>query len=135
MLRNLSVLAEKTFWTFIEVFLTGFLGSGQFGFTTAQAAAIGGVSAAITVVANGLPEISIVTGNSFFDTVGRTIRTAVVSFLGYLVAAPILDLSVDGLKAAAIAAIPAALAGVKSAGSSYVGNKDTAALLPVKVDS
>ena len=134
MLQNLTALGEKTFWTFVQVFVTGWAGSQAFGFDTAQAAAIGAVAAAITVVANGLPQIEVVTGNALFDTVGRVIRTGVVSVLGYLVAAPILDLSVEGLKAAAIAAIPAILAAVKGAVGTKIGDPETAATLPANLD-
>lgn len=134
MLQNLTVLGEKTFWTFVEVFLTTWVGSSQFGLSTAQAAAISGTAAALTVVANGLPEIQLNTGNAFFDSVGRVIRTGVVAFLGYMVAAPVLDLSVDGVKAAAIAAIPAVLSGAKSFGATRIGASTTAAALPARLD-
>ena len=134
MLQSLTNLFEKTFWTFVEVFLTGWVAADTFGMDTAQAAAIAGVAACLTVVANGLPDVIINTGNAWFDTVGRVIRTGVVGVLGYLVAAPVLDISVDGWKSALIATAPAVLAAVKSAISSHFGNKETAAALPTNLD-
>lgn len=134
MLQNLTALGEKTFWTFVQVFLTGWLAADALNFDTGQAAAIAGAAAALTVVANGLPQVEINTGNAFFDVVGRIIRTGVVAALGYLVAAPVLDLSVDGWKTALMAAAPAVLAAIKGAIAAHVGDTDTAAILPASMD-
>lgn len=134
MLQKLIVLGEKTFWTFLEVFLTVLVGADQIGASTAQAAAIAAVSAALTVIANGLPEIELVSDNAFVDAIGRIVRTAAASFIGFLVAAPVLDLSPTGLQAAAVATVPAVISAVKSAGSAKVGSKQTAAALPSQWD-
>ncbi|WP_128977290.1 holin [Streptomyces roseicoloratus] len=64
------------------------------------------------------------------DTVERTIGTYAVTFLG-LVLADGFDLtSVSALKAAAIAAIPAALSVVKAAVGSLVGDQSTVGWVP-----
>lgn len=72
-----------------------------------------------------------VKGRFFLDLLERTLFTYVEVVLGLLIASATteaIDLSVA--KAAAIAAIPAALAVVKSALSSMVGTPGTASALP-----
>jgi hypothetical protein len=62
----------------------------------------------------------------FRDVTERAISTYVQAFLGALLAAPMLDLS--AAKAAAFAAIPAALAVLKGAVARFVGDSDNASL-------
>jgi len=134
MLQKLTVLGEKTLWTFVEVFLTALLAADQLGADTAQAAGIAAAAAGLTVIANGLPQIELVSGNPLVDSVGRIIRTGAASFLGFLVAAPVLDLSPTALQAAFVATIPALASALKGAIASRLGNKQTAAALPVSWD-
>jgi hypothetical protein len=51
-----------------------------------------------------------------------------------LVAAPVFEFSLGAFQAAAIGAIPAALAVVKGILAGHIGNKETPALLPFKYD-
>lgn len=135
MLRSLSVLAEKTVATFLEVFVTTFVAAGQFtNLDTWQSAGVAAVPAGLTVIANGLPQVELVQNNKVVDILFRTVRTYAVAFIGFLIAAPAFELSFDSLESAAIAAIPAGFAVVKGAISGLFGNKDTAAALPGKLD-
>jgi len=134
MLRSLSVLAEKTFWTFVEVFITSLLAAGSFGADGWTAAGIAAISAALTVIANGLGGVEIITDNAYLDIAFRTIRTWAVSFTGFLIAAPTFELSISAATAAAVAAVPSAISVLKSWTATKIGNKTTAALLPGKVD-
>lgn len=62
------------------------------------------------------------------DLAERTIATYLEAFLGLLLAGPVTDLS--AAKAAAVAAIPAALAVLKGALSRILGTSGTAGALP-----
>ena len=134
MKNQIATLFEKTITTYIEAFVALLAASSTINISVAQSAAIAAVPAALTVVANGVASTSL--NLSFYgDLVFRTIRTYVVSFLGLLVAAPAFDFSVGALQAAAIGAIPAALAVIKGILAGRIGNKNTPALLPSKLDS
>ncbi|MER7794916.1 holin [Streptomyces sp. NPDC097640] len=70
-----------------------------------------------------------------YDLAERTILTYVETFLGLLLASGVTDLvDISTAKAAAIAALPAALAVVKSAAGSLLGNNASAAWLPAGKD-
>ncbi|MFG2913366.1 holin [Kitasatospora sp. NPDC048298] len=64
------------------------------------------------------------------DLVERTVATYAVAFLGLLLADQFDLTSIGSLKAAAVAALPAALTVLKSAVGTLVGDPTTAALLP-----
>lgn len=64
------------------------------------------------------------------DLAERTLATYVVAFLGLLLAGGLDMLSLGSVRAAAVAAIPAALAVIKGAVAKLVGDRDSAALLP-----
>jgi hypothetical protein len=133
MKNQIAALLEKTVTTYIEAFVALLAASSTIDISVAQSAAIAAIPAALTVVANGVSSTSL--NLSFYgDLVFRTIRTYVVSFLGLLVAAPVFDFSVGALQAAAIGAIPAALAVVKGILAGRVGNKNTPAFLPLNLD-
>lgn len=128
------VLLEKVIATYIQAFVTMLIVSDTLGVDTAEAAAIAAIPAALTVVANGLPGTP--AGLPFWlDLVFRTIRTYVVAFIGLLVAVPVFAIDVSLAEAAAVGAIPAALAVVKAAVASKVGDSGTAALLPADIDA
>jgi hypothetical protein len=132
MKKLLASLFEKTVTTYLQVFVTGLLAANYLDISVLQAAAVAAVPASLTVIANGLPQPD----NLPFagDLAFRTIRTYVVSFVGLMIAVPVFSLSIDAAQAAALGAIPAALAVVKSGLASRVGNVDTAALLPFGLD-
>jgi len=133
MKNQIVALLEKTVTTYIEAFVALLAASSTIDISVTQSAAIAAIPAALTVVANGVSSTSL--NLSFYgDLVFRTIRTYVVSFLGLLVAAPVFDFSVGALQAAAIGAIPAALAVVKGILAGQVGNKGTPAFLPLNLD-
>ncbi|MEV5510310.1 holin [Streptomyces orinoci] len=64
------------------------------------------------------------------DIAERTIAAYVTTFLGLILADGFNLTSVSALKAAAIAALPAALSVIKGAIGRYIGDKDSAAWLP-----
>jgi len=64
------------------------------------------------------------------DLAERTAATYAVTFLGLLVADGFDLTSVSALRASAVAAIPAALTVIKGALASFVGDPNSAALLP-----
>jgi hypothetical protein len=64
------------------------------------------------------------------DLTERVASTYVVAFLGLLLADGVDLTSVSTIRAAAIAALPAALTVVKGALAAFVGDHQTAALLP-----
>ncbi|MEU1284895.1 holin [Kitasatospora sp. NPDC005856] len=63
------------------------------------------------------------------DLVERTVATYAVAFLGLLLADNFDLTSVGALRAAAVAALPAALTVVKGTVSTFVGDPNSAALL------
>lgn len=131
--RPFIVLAEKVLSTYIQAFITVLIVGPTINVSTAQAAAIAAIPAALTVVANGLPVVPI--GLPFYvDLVLRIVRTYVVSFLGYLIAIPTFALDRSILQAAAAGALPAALSLLKGGLASKVGRTDSAALLPLSMD-
>jgi hypothetical protein len=126
-------LIEKAVTTYIEAFVALLAASTALDISIVQSAAIAAIPAAFTVIANGIPQPP--TGMSFYgDLVFRTVRTYVVSFVGLLVAAPVFEFSLGAFQAAAIGAIPAALAVVKGVLAGHIGNRETPALLPFKYD-
>ncbi|MGW7598107.1 hypothetical protein [Streptomyces antimycoticus] len=70
-----------------------------------------------------------------YDLAERTVLTYVETFLGLLLASGATDLvDLSAAKAAAVAALPAALAVVKAAAGSLLGRAGTAAWLPADKD-
>ena len=127
------VLLEKVLATYVQVFI-GVLVVGQaINASTAQAAAIAAIPAALTILANGLPVVPI--GLPFYvDLILRTVRTYAVSFIGLLIAQPVFKLDRSAAMAAAVGGIPTALAVVKGGLASKVGQANSAALLPARLD-
>lgn len=68
------------------------------------------------------------------DLAERTVATYVQAALGLLLADSTGMISISGVKAAAVAAIPAALAVVKAALAGSVLSSGTASALPAKVE-
>ncbi|KNB50327.1 holin [Streptomyces caatingaensis] len=64
------------------------------------------------------------------DIAERTVAAYLTTFIGLLLADGFDLTSVSALKAAAIAALPAALSVIKGALGRYVGDKDSAAWIP-----
>ena len=130
---QLTLLLEKAATTYAESFVAFWLLADQLGATTAQAAAVAAIPAALTIVANGLPGTPV--GLPFWaDLAWRTIRTYVAAFLGLLLANPMLHLNFTLTVAAAVGALPAALAVVKGTIASNLG-APTPALVPAAVDA
>lgn len=124
-------LLERVLATYLEAFLGLLLAGPTLNLSTAQAAAIATIPAGLAVLSNSLTTLAIPTNLPFFvDMLARAGKTAVQTFLGYLLAAPIFALERSLLTAAAAAVLPAALAVVKAAVASRVGQRGTAALVP-----
>lgn len=127
------LLIDKVVSTYVQVFIGLLLVGDAINASTAQMAAMAAIPAALTVVANGLPVT--ITGLPFWiDLIYRVARTYVVGFIGLLVAVPVFHLDYAILQAAATGAIPAALAVIKGAIASRVGEQGTPALIPAKYD-
>lgn len=132
-MKALASLAEKVALTYLQALASLLILADQLGATTAQAAAIASIPAALTALVNGLPAVPV--GLPWaLDTLLRTIRTYAVSFVGLLIAAPVFSLDLSLASAAAAGALPAALAVLKAAVASRIGNTATAALLPASLD-
>lgn len=132
-MKALASLAEKVALTYLQALASLLLLADQLGATTAQAAAIASIPAALTALVNGLPAVPV--GLPWaLDALLRTIRTYAVSFVGLLIAAPVFSLDLSLASAAAAGALPAALAVLKAAVASRIGNTATAALLPASLD-
>jgi hypothetical protein len=69
------------------------------------------------------------------DVVERTVATYATTFLGLLLASGFDLTSLGALKAAAIAAIPAALTVIKGVLAGFVGDPTSAAMLPAAASS
>lgn len=126
-------LVEKVIATYVEAFVAALLLGSVIDVSTAQAAALAAIPAGLTVISSGMPLVPV--GLPFYVDLGlRTIRTYAVSFIGFLVALPVFALDFGTLQAASAAAIPAALAVIKGALSTKIGNPTTAAALPARLD-
>lgn len=129
----IATLAEKVLWTFVQSFLGALALADVLDVSTAQAAAIASIPAALTVLANGLPTVPL--GLTWWlDAIFRTIRTYAVGFIGYVVAVPVFSLDYSIAVAASAAALPAALAVLKAAIAARVGSPASAATLPARLD-
>lgn len=125
-------LLEKVVLTFVEVFLAGLLAADTMGFEGAARWAVPAVAAAGTVLANGLP--STLSLPFSLALLYRTVRTYAVSFLALFAGPAVVGFTAQGAKAAAFAAIPAALTVAKGLVASRLGEQGTPALLPTALD-
>jgi hypothetical protein len=74
----------------------------------------------------------------WIDAAERVVATYLEVFLGLVIASAFVDsgkLNMGAVTAAAVSALPAALALVKSMIASRIGDKETAAALPTEVDT
>lgn len=133
MKNQLIGLFEKAATTYIEALIAVVAASSTLGVSVLQSAAIAAIPAALTVIANGIPQPP-VNLPFYTDMAFRTIRTYVVSFVGILVAMPMFDFSISILQTAALGALPAAFAVIKGIVAGRMGNKETSALLPLRYD-
>jgi hypothetical protein len=124
-------LLEKVFWTYVQSLLILVIATDRVTFTTQLA--IAALPAALTVIANGLPA-NLGKVPLALDVVYRVVRSAAVAFIGFLLAAPVFDVTITSAKAAGWAALMAALVTLKSVVASHVGDSETAATLPASVD-
>lgn len=129
----LIVLAEKVVSTYVQAFLSLLIVHDTIGADLAQTAAIAAVPTALTAFINALPAVPV--GLPFWiDLVLRVVRTYLATFVGLLLAMPVLHLNFTILVATLTSALPAALAVLKGGIAAKVGNTATAALLPAKLD-
>lgn len=129
-------LAERVLATYLEALIGLLLVSGPLNLAAAQVAAIATIPAALAVVSNSVTALAIPVGLPFtVDLAARAAKTAVQTFLGYLLAAPVFGLERSLLTAALAAVVPAVLAVVKAALATRVGDPTSAALLPAAVDA
>lgn len=131
-------LAEKVFYTYVQaviaLVIVGLSAGKTFNFTAVQIAAVAGIPAALTVVANGMPGVPV--GLPFVqDMLFRVVRTYVVSFAGFLIAAPTFSFNYSVAAAASAAAIPAVLTVLKAQLAGHFGQVGTPAFLPAHLDA
>ncbi len=133
--KQVSLMLEKTISTFVQVFITVFIASDTVGSTTAQAAGLAAVAAGISALLGSLPIVP--EGLPFgADLFFRTARTYVISAGTLFLVGNngSFELSVSGLQAAGLAAIPTALTVAKGLIASRFGAANSAALLPSGAD-
>lgn len=124
-------LLERVLATYFEALLGLLLASGPLDLSAAQAAAIAAVPAALAVLSANVTALTIPGGLPFYvDMAARAAKTAIQTFLGFLIAAPVFGLDRSLLTAAAAAVLPAVLAVVKAALATRVGDHRSAALRP-----
>jgi len=125
---------ERVVWTYVEAFAALLLVGPSIDISTATAAGMAAIPAAVTFAMNAIRAAEIPAGLPFyFDLVLRIAKTYVAGFLGFLVALPVFRLDVGILSAAAMAGIPALLALLKGAAATRLG-AETPATLPARRD-
>lgn len=132
-MKTVLSLLEKVVMTYLQSFIALLLVGSSLDLSVATSASVAAIPAGLTVLANGIPAVPVGL-NFYLDLVLRTVRTYAVTFLGLLLAMPVFHLDLGVGKAAAIGAIPAALAVLKGAVAGRLGAQGTAALLPAALD-
>jgi hypothetical protein len=134
--RNLFMqIVEKVGWTFVQAFLVALLGTTELDWTTGQAAIAAGVTAVFTLAFASITSAVIPIGLPFYtDLMLRISRSAAAAFFAYLLVEPGAVLEGQAWQGAVGAAGMAVLVVVKGAAAHFVGNPDSAALLPRAVD-
>lgn len=131
----LLALLERAGWQALEVFLAALLGAGALGADVAQAGILAAIAAAITVLANGVPQLAIPTGLPWaVDVALRVARSFVSAFLAPIAAMAVLPLDMATWQAAALGGAVAGVTVLKSIVATRTGNPDTAATLPARLD-
>lgn len=131
--QRIAAIAEKAIATYVEAFITLLL-VHPLGASTAQSAAIAAIPALLTFLLASIPTVP--AGLSFWwDLFFRTARTFAVTWLGFLLAIVPFHLDRSVGLASLAAAGSAALAVLKAGLASFIGNRQSAALLPAKVDT
>lgn len=129
-LAPLVVLGEKVLWTYVQA-VVALLALGDTlhagGFT--QQLAIAALPAALTVLANGLPQ-TLADVTFAVDIAYRIARSFAVTFVGILLAVPIFSLEPELLQSALTAGAVAALVVIKGLIAKKIGNSDNAATIP-----
>lgn len=132
-LQVIATLAEKVLWTYVQAVIVLLLAGGGLnadGLTTDLA--IAALPAALTVLANGIPQAP--AGLPFaVDLLWRVVRSGAAAFIGFLLAVPVFNLDATTLRAAGSAALVAVLVVVKGAIASKLGDPATPATLPASV--
>lgn len=132
-MKAIATLIEKVLWTYVQAVLTLVLAGGALAAGgLSRSLAVAALPAALTVLANGLPAVP--QGLPFYvDLFFRIVRTAAVSFIGFLVAQPVFDVNANVARAAGLSALMAALVVIKGAAARQFG-AESAATLPSDLD-
>ena len=129
-LAPLAILGEKVLWTYVQALIALLtLGDTLHTGGLTQQLAIAALPAALTVLANGLPQ-TLADVTFAIDIAYRIVRSFAVMFVGVLLAVPIFSLEPELLKSAWAAGLVAALAVVKGVIAKKIGASDNAATLP-----
>lgn len=125
-------LGEKTAWTFAEVFLATFAMASSIDGTTLEAGAVAAAAAALTALANGLPDTPAGLPLAL-DLAYRVVRTTAATALPVIAAVPLYDWTVNLWTGAVLLAGPPVAALLKGWGASKFGAR-TAATLTTSIE-
>jgi hypothetical protein len=130
--RILDVL-ERSASTFVETFLGLLIVTGLGDVNGIKVAAVAGLAAALSVIKNALTELIDASNGGVWwqDAIERTVWTYLQAFLALVLVNGTVDFT--SWRTSLIAAVPAALAILKSVLAHFTGNPNTAALLPAAV--
>lgn len=127
-------IIERAVATYLEAFVSLLMVANVIGLSTATAAAVAAVPAGLTVIKTGLSRFitllgPVRTGPGFIaDLAERAAATYLEALVAFLAVAD--TIGVSTLAAAALAAIPTALAVVKAALARFLGDRESAAAIP-----
>ena len=130
--QSIAGILEKVFWTFIQTLIGYLLLQSVFDIDSGKAAALAGIAAGInTLIAMSPVSIGL---HPIVDLLYRAVRTFGIAFITPLIASGLLDIDFAAWKAAAVAALPALLSVLKSYAATKLGDHNTAATLPARLD-
>lgn len=132
-------VAERTLATYLETFVSLLLVADHIGLSAAAAAAVAAIPAALAVVKEGLSRFLLfldptrTDGSRFgfaYDLAERSLFTYLEALVAFLAVAERIDIST--VTAASLAGIPAALAVIKGTLARFLGDRESAAVIPAR---
>lgn len=136
-LRFAVDVAERTLATYLEVLVSLLLVADRIGISTATAAAVAAVPAGLAVLKAGLSKyvrwLDTTRRRAGFvaDLAERAVATYLESLVAFLAVAD--QIGVSTLASAGLAAIPAGLAVIKGGLARFLGDRESAALVPARL--
>lgn len=128
-------IVEKVGWTFVQAFLLAFLAMSELGWTAAEAGIAAGVTAVLTLAMSSVTAAVIPVGLPFYtDLMLRILRSGAAAFLAFLLVEPGAVLAGETWQGALGAAGMAVLVALKGGAARFIGNPNSAAILPRGAD-